>query len=129
MEPDAARRAKLITDHVTGDKILPSNAEALAEFISVDMEIDKTTKDAEQLRAAIRAKERQQKKAAAAAQAAADTAKRNSAIIDRQASAARDEALRQGATAEEAAAAYSTKAEELKKVLEDATRAWPEGVV
>ena len=75
---------------------LPTTAEALAEFIGVDMEIDKTTKDAEQLRAAIRVKERQHKKVAAAAQAAADTAKRDSAIIDRQASATREEALRHG---------------------------------
>jgi hypothetical protein len=26
MEPDAARRAKLITDHVTGARILPATA-------------------------------------------------------------------------------------------------------
>ena len=122
MEPDAARRAKMITDHVTGARTLPATAEALAEYISVDMEIDRTARDAEQLRAAIRAKERQQKKAAAAAQTAADTAKRNQEIIDKQASAARDEALRSGATAEEAAAAYNAKAEEVKQVVEAATR-------
>ena len=68
MEPDSARRARLITEHVTGARTLPSTAEALAEYISMDMEIDRTAKDAEQLRAAIRAKERQQKKAAAESQ-------------------------------------------------------------
>ena len=122
MEPDAARRAQLITEHVTGARNLPTTAEALTEYLSMDMEIDKNTKEAESLRAAIRLKEKQQKKAAAAAQSAAESAKRNSIITDRQASAARDEALRQGASAEEAAAAYTAKADEVQKVLEDASR-------
>ena len=122
MEPDDSRRARLISDHVNGIRTLPSTEEAMAEYLSVDMEIDRTARDAEQLRAAIRIKEKQQKKAAAAAQAAAETAKRNSAIIEARAAASRDEALRSGASAEEAIAAYNSKAEELKKVVEDATR-------
>ena len=122
MEPDANRRAKLISDHVSGIRTLPSTEEAMAEYLSVDMEIDRTARDAEQLRASIRSKEKQQKKTAAAAQAAADTTKRNSDIIEERAAAARDEALRYGASAEEAIAAYNSKAEELKKVVEDATR-------
>ena len=122
MEPDPQRRARLITEHVTGAKTLPTTAAAMEEYLSVDMEIDKTDKGAEQLRAAIRSKERAQKKAAAAAQEAAAIAKRNQDLIEGHATAARDEALRSGATAEEAAAAYFQKAEEIKKVVEDATR-------
>ena len=88
----------------------------------MDMEIDKTDKGAEQLRAAIRSKERAQKKAAATAQEAAAIAKRNQDIIEGHATAARDEALRNGATTEEAAAAYFQKATEVKTVVEDATQ-------
>ena len=88
----------------------------------MDMEIDKNDKGAEQLRAAIRSKERALKKAAAAAQEAAATAKRNHDIIEGHATAVRDEAFRNGATEEEAAAAYFQKAAEVKKVVENATR-------
>ena len=90
-------------------------------FLNVDMEIDTTDKGAEQLRAAIRSKERAIKKAAAEAQAAAETERRNQDIIESHATAARDEAFRNGASEEEAAAAYFQKAEEVKRVV-DATR-------
>jgi hypothetical protein len=91
-------------------------------YLNVDMEIDKTDKGAEQLRAAIRSKERAHKKAAAEAQAATETTRRNQDIIEGHATTARDEAFRNGATEEEAATAYFQKAEEVKRVVEDATR-------
>ena len=110
-EPNKSKQAKLLTEHLAGQRVLPSTEEELQQHLE-----RKAKRDADRLLAATEAEAHIQEQARVAA---ATQQAKNAAIVQTFAKRAREAALAAGATQEEAEAAATTAAADAETALEE----------